>query len=96
MQKLYCGISELNNSLQLDLFPNPAGDQLTIKFISTGNKETTYEILDTFGRIVFKKNVGPVPDNTIEQINLSGIACGLYMLRVSEEGVSSVKKFVKN
>lgn len=67
------------NNLQLNIFPNPASEELNI---SLGNQFENYdkiEILDIYGNIVYRYNV----DNADLKIDISMVKSGLYFVKFS-------------
>ena len=83
---LNLGVQEADSSQQLSLYPNPAKKSL---FLTTGERydNLPYEITDVTGRIVLQGRY-----NAAEGIRVSGLAKGIYLLRM--EG--KVGKFGKN
>jgi hypothetical protein len=81
------GISELNNSLNISIFPNPSSDNTTIE----APKKSTIEILNIEGQII--KSISADENHTT--IDISSFASGMYFVKIkSKEGIA-VKKFVK-
>jgi len=85
-----CGIlvSTLENSAEsfrMSVNPNPAVDETTINY-SIANYEGTlnFEIFDVYGKRVY--SVQKKTDETQENINTSGLAGGVYYIRVSKQG----------
>ncbi|MCF8276869.1 MAG: S8 family peptidase [Flavobacteriales bacterium] len=70
------GIAEEDNSVSLDIYPNPSSEDVTLKM---GIASTwMIEILDMRGRLVLTQNlVG-------SRITVSGLNTGIYMARVSD------------
>jgi hypothetical protein len=83
------GVASISASDMLYVYPNPATDRLTIQTGSTD--KITVEISDLNGQIVSKYELAG-SNNTIEVANLS---TGSYLVRVLNNGNSSVKKFIK-
>jgi hypothetical protein len=82
------GLSASPNASNVSLFPNPARQQLHISGIDK-SKNVTYTLFDCFGtQLLFYQGSNQVLD-------LSNISAGLYNLRISIDGVSFVKKFIK-
>ncbi len=75
----------------MNIFPNPAKDQLTI--VSDGNNDY-YEIYNQLGeRILF----GEVNNDQNTQLDISKLKPGLYFIQVSGiEGDVSSTMFIKN
>jgi hypothetical protein len=81
------GIEQLENqSPKINIYPNPAINNLTINGLSTN---ATAEIYDLSGKLLFNKQL-----NT-NQIDINSLAKGLYFIKLSTEEGSVVRKFVK-
>ncbi|RMB63824.1 T9SS C-terminal target domain-containing protein [Dokdonia sinensis] len=76
---------------RIQLFPNPATDSVTIK---TSNDDVIQhlEIYDTNGKHV--KQVGFTGSNAQETVDVSGLAKGVYMVKISNGKTSTIKKLV--
>lgn len=89
-------ITEGENTLSLEEFtvnnlityPNPTSEFLNLSTDLNLNK-TPYMIFDVSGRLVKK---GKINNN---QLNVSTLAAGNYMLRISNQGAVKVQKFIK-
>ena len=81
----YVGIEEAAAAVSFSLYPNPATDRLNVE-CGEGLREVT--ILDVTGRTVV--NAG-----TARTINVSGLAAGVYMVRVATDNGIGIQKFVK-
>lgn len=76
-----------NHSDEINLYPNPASNLLTIDTKSTGGIFDAIEIYDVAGRIVSKTK-------GISTINVSNFENGMYIARISYENkIVAVKKF---
>lgn len=74
-------------SIQFNLYPNPAKDQL---FIQTELSVYNLEILDISGKVVLQQNVSG--ENSI---GLSEFSAGVYFVKISnQENISSTKKLI--
>ncbi|MFY8035358.1 MAG: T9SS type A sorting domain-containing protein, partial [Flexibacteraceae bacterium] len=70
-------VGESSLTTQLDIFPNPAKDQVTIRTIGEG----TIEIVSLVGQVVITQ-----PANGTNEINISKLAMGVYTVKFN--GVS--------
>ena len=72
----------------ISVYPNPATDQISV----TSDEEITdLEILDQFGRKIYKQDVG----NNFLNLDISGYRSGVYLLRIkSTNGLSASKLIV--
>jgi hypothetical protein len=73
----------------ISLYPNPAHDQLYITHPWTSIE--TLEIVDIYGRIITRETNFSNPF-----INIKDMSCGVYMLRITNNGNVVTVKFVKN
>jgi predicted outer membrane repeat protein len=80
-------IPEILNSFNMDIYPNPVNDGLTIEI----EQESEIEILTIDGQIV-KTIVGSDKRTTIDLGNLSS---GVYLIKARNEKGIAIKKFVK-
>jgi endonuclease I len=77
--------------LDFKIYPNPISDNiLYIQSYST-NKITTIEIYNLLGSLVFKQNLNP----NSNQINVSNLNKGIYLIKLNSEKGSFTKKMVK-
>ena len=71
---------------EITIYPNPANEILNIKNNERIKNVTIYDIL---GKVVLEKNVD------FEQINISNLISGLYLVKISTESETVVKKIIK-
>jgi hypothetical protein len=79
------------NDVNLAMYPNPT--QFELRFTSDQidlSDVTKYVISDTSGKTVAKGNLN---DKTI---NVSKLSRGMYIVKLSENGISTSRKFIKN
>jgi hypothetical protein len=79
------------NSLTFDIFPNPSRDYLNIK-LPNEISEGSVEIFDFSGKSVINAKVDRF-DNTL---NINTLSSGMYILRLSSEEKSGIKKFIRD
>ncbi|TND06960.1 MAG: hypothetical protein FD123_3424 [Bacteroidetes bacterium] len=86
------GVQELP-SFSFEVFPNPSYGTMfiTIKLETVSKIDAV--VIDALGRTVYSANV----QNTVHEMDLSALAPGIYMLRVTdrETGESSVQEIIK-
>ena len=80
----------VNPNFTISLFPNPAGDQLNIWIEGVQNK-TEIRVYDLTGKLVMKQ----ASNNVLNQLNISKLTAGLYMVNVIEGKETRSAKFVK-
>ena len=89
-------IKEQAIPIEFKLFPNPAKDFLEIQISSQANQKMQYSIYDSFGRVVLKSNIDNVLGNQVQQVDISNLANGLYLFRLTNEGKNATNLFIKN
>jgi serine protease len=82
-------VNELAVAEEMTLFPNPASEQLFVKW--GGNEKSVLEILDLTGRVVFSSQLSAA---ATEVVPTSQFAEGSYFARIrNENGTADVKQF---
>jgi Zn-dependent metalloprotease/subtilisin-like proprotein convertase family protein len=85
-----CRVAETKNTL-IQLFPNPASQNVTLTVENTIAGNATYEICDLLGNIVSKENISE--ENTL--INVADYAKGIYMLKVIDnDGIQNAMRLI--
>ena len=80
------------NSASVRFFPNPVKENLYINFGTLPAKEYEIEILDTYGKKVFKNKIHS--PKQLENINISHLNQGIYLIQLSFEGTTIRKKII--
>ena len=83
-------ITELSAS-NVNIYPNPASDNITIDVSSSLSTHSTLEILNIQGQTILQQQVQQGKTN----INISGLAKGVYILKLSSNDKTEVTRFVK-
>ena len=90
------GIAEStkNSALNSSIFPNPAKNNATVRITLTSASKVQVEVLNTMGQVV-KTTRAQVQSgaNTI-QLDLGGLASGVYLVNVKTDNASSTKKLI--
>jgi hypothetical protein len=92
-------VSDISNSLstseatllEFDMFPNPATNFLYIQ-LPTGTSEAQVGVFDYTGRQVNSSKV----TLTNNQLDVSGLAAGMYIIRISADGKIGAQRFIKS
>jgi hypothetical protein len=91
------GVSEaLQQAIGVQLFPNPAHDQVNVVFTSDGNTASVLEVIDATGRIIHQQGLGQRSSGIqLEQLDLTGFAPGVYSLSITDgRGGRGVQRLV--
>jgi len=87
--KLNTGISKIENSIEMSVYPNPAKD---ILYIQTTNNTNNFSlsIVDLQGKEIIRKSI----KGTLNTIDLQGFSKGVYMLQLYNNDILKTVKFV--
>jgi hypothetical protein len=77
--------------LNFGLFPNPAADNVTIQ-LPSGTENATAQFYDYLGRLALSEKV----TRTKDEVAVSSLSKGVYVLKVVTEDKIGSQKFVKN
>ena len=78
-------------NLDFEVFPNPSTDVVNVQ-LPTGTNSATAKVFDTSGRLIATQEIS----NPREQINISKLSSGIYVLRISSEGRFGARRIIKN
>jgi hypothetical protein len=90
------GVNELQaTTAGINVYPNPANDELNVSFTNIPGKETSYLVYNLMGQQVLN---GTLKTTTLDKIDISSLPSGVYMLAVQIGNTRYSKKFscIKN
>ena len=84
------------NSLNLHVYPNPAGEFISLSYSLSKEDAVHFEIYDHTGRQLTEKNVGPktLGDHQ-EEVFIGDLPSGNYLLKVKGREWTMTKKIIK-
>ncbi len=83
----------MNSNQQINLYPNPSNQQITISLAEKELKNATIKIIDAKGQMqIEKKNI--TGENYI--LDVSNLRNGFYLIEISQEYSTSTTKWLKN
>ncbi len=86
------GLNEFEQNIRaFDLFPNPAADQLNVKYAFHDARNVTVELLDLTGRVVSSQRLNNAKSGNLN-FDVKNFNNGLYLLRMSSNDGSSTRK----
>lgn len=89
------GLNQINSSSVVLLHPNPALDNISLKFNEPIKPNSLVKIYDQNGKLLMDKAVAVEGDNTFN-LSIDQLPSGLYFISVNEEGnMLFESKFVK-
>lgn len=94
-QKFTLGTDEVATAIDFALFPNPNKGSFTIQFSPESASGVKVLVSDILGRTVYSKSFAP-SSNFNENIQLSNVSSGIYLVSVIDGNRKTVKKIVIN
>lgn len=91
----FVGIAELPGISELLLFPNPVTDQLGLRVHADEARSLTLQVLDLTGAVVMDLSTWAVSGNATRQWDISTLASGSYLLRITDANGAWSTRFVK-
>jgi len=89
------GIEKYDSFLSnMNIYPNPSTESITLNLNLKSPQQITIEITDLTGKLIRSRNVGTLQGESIQTINVSGIAKGTYTVRVVGERGIEVRKII--
>jgi hypothetical protein len=91
IQSLNASQIPLVNDVKLDVFPNPASDQITCVLKGNTSQYSQAEIIDSQGKtcMVFECNAAE------NQVNIQALPAGVYFIRIKGKSGMLQTRFVK-
>ncbi|MFL5764634.1 MAG: PKD domain-containing protein [Bacteroidia bacterium] len=90
------GISEHQDQLSLNAYPNPVKDHLNVSWNQTERAEILLEIVDLVGNRIAAYNWPANPGANSMELNVSMLSKGAYLVKMSSASRSSSKLIIKN
>jgi hypothetical protein len=87
------GISTVNGTSGMSIYPNPVNDKLNIKLLQPANGSLTIKISDLTGRIIQQKSFGENAEGGFE-MNMKELAKGTYLVKVITDKDEVVQRIV--
>ena len=81
------GLMEAANAMGMELFPNPASNEVSISWTNGGSG--SIELFDVSGKLVLTAEV-----SSGNKLNLAGLTKGVYLLKLSNQDQSAFKKLI--
>ena len=81
----------VNPGFIINLFPNPAGDQLNV-WVEGVQKKTAIKVYNLMGKLVMEQQGS---GNTLTQLNVSKLSSGFYIVKVNDGKEIRSAKFIK-
>lgn len=79
----------------LDVWPQPAGESLSVSWTSSSSGPTFWEIVDLTGRRVGQGAFDANEQNVSAVLDIASLRAGLYLIRVTSESKTASRPFIK-
>ena len=81
---------------EISIYPNPFTNELNIETLNTENAICTIQVVDISGRILINQTEAVTKGlGTIKLSNTSNLSAGIYMVKISNNGIVKTIKIVK-
>jgi hypothetical protein len=88
------GTPEISGIESVHIYPNPTSGLVNLSFNAAGTQSVNLEVLSVTGNPVFSETLGTIQGNFSKQIDLSGLAKGVYILRLTSGNGVKMSKIV--
>lgn len=90
------GLDELTNLSALNIFPNPASDEVSVSFNLNDASDVTVEVMDLTGKVMATvMSANNVTGMQKSVVNTTNYAAGMYVINITTNEGSIQRKFVK-
>jgi len=87
-------VSKVTGASELNIFPNPANDKLTLSFFNAETTIITFEIFDMIGKSIENKVFNAEEGFNNAEFDLSSFNNGIYFVKMIQNDETTVKKFI--
>lgn len=89
-------IVDLGNGTSMTLFPNPNNGVFNVQIENLVTNDLTMEIIDQTGRTIQTQSIGAVNGSHTQAFDVSQLETGVYTVRLTSNGKTSLMRFVVN
>ncbi len=87
------GIKDIQEQITR-IYPNPTDNILNIEITNSDTKGLEIEILDITGKVIYQRESENPSSQLTEQLDLSGYAKGIYLIRVRQADAVYIRKVI--
>lgn len=80
---------------EVRIYPNPANDQIFLKFASAGTENLLLEILNPLGQILIRKNLTPRYEHSLV-LDVKDLPKSIYLLKITSATAQVTKRIIVN
>ena len=75
-------------------YPNPSNGQFNVSFNCEKEQDCIINIYDLSGRMVIEKSISATAGNNLIEMNSGSLAPGMYLLRLTGEGINEQERLI--
>jgi len=87
-------VSEANEIYHLNIYPNPAHDNMTITIPGTSLKSSSLKLFSMDGKVVFREEFKSTNSHFSKTVSLAGIAAGVYIFEMENSDFIVKRKVI--
>jgi len=87
-------IEENVNAVKVDLYPNPALDNINVSYSLNESEATTVSIVNSVGQVINTIQIGETQDAS-KTISINNLQSGTYQLIIRGDKTNIIRKFNK-
>lgn len=91
---LIVGLDEASEITDFSVFPNPAENEIHIRFGVTGLQKTRVEIMDVYGKTLQQVEVYAQTGSNLVSVDTKALSGGVYFVKLSNEAGQKTMQFV--
>jgi hypothetical protein len=84
-------VTDMFDNLKIDMYPNPASDNVTIRFSALPAEGTQIKLMDILGNEILSH----VVQNTQETLNIQNLPVGMYLIKTELYNNYRIQKLIK-
>ncbi|NOX86528.1 MAG: T9SS type A sorting domain-containing protein [Chlorobi bacterium] len=88
-------VKEINHSVFVSVYPNPATDHLNVMVKGAGSDKVTLRLSNTLSSVILDKTYTTGSEDFRTTLNISNLPSGIYFLQIESGSFTTVKKIVK-
>lgn len=78
--------SDLTSSVDFSAYPNPTAGLLSVSFQAEKSAKHNVKVTDLLGNVVISNVISATEGANMQELNLSNVAKGMYLLSIETEG----------
>ena len=91
---LLTGTNDLSNNGQIQIYPNPATEFITLSTAKNINSNVQVNIVDVAGRLAHQVSYNNMQASAPHQIDISKLSKGVYFVKLSAGSEQHIQKLI--